>query len=64
MTTPEREYMERCGMSGGVRSSGKLCMSKTALSTVNGLCQFHDPLRTAPAGKRGRPVEGKKVGAA
>lgn len=64
MTTPEREYIERCGMSGGRRSGGKLCMSKRALSAINGRCAFHDPLRPAPAGKQGRPAEDRKVGAA
>lgn len=64
MTTQEKGYIERCGMSGGVRSGGKLCMSKRALSAINGLCRFHDPLRTAPAVGKRHPVEDRKVGAA
>ena len=66
MTTPERDYVERCGMAGGVRD-GKPCMRKTALSAINGLCRFHDPLRTAPAvvkRRLGHPAEDRKVGAA
>lgn len=50
MTMQEREYIARCGDSGGRRSSGKPCRSTRKLNAVNGRCPYHDPLRRPGAG--------------